>query len=92
MVVAARLKTGYMSRIDEFCPFSVVQALAAEGDEWKRDRAIINKPRRPSHVLQNVAKAGLPCFVFPSLVISGGVAIQCQMGVCCNNSVRVWCL
>lgn len=66
VITAVRLKIGMITAVDSFLSFSVVQTLAAEKDEWKRDRAIINKPRHPSHNLMHVAKAGFSFCVVES--------------------------
>ena len=56
VITAVRLKVGAIQHLADFLGFSVVQTLAAEQDEWKRDRCIINRTRHPSHTIMHVAK------------------------------------
>ena len=57
VIVATRIKAGLRMDVKDFCAFSVRQTLAAECDEWKRDKAIINRPRYDSHPSKAAAKA-----------------------------------
>lgn len=63
VIVAVRMKVGLQKHATDFCGFSLRQVLAAEKDEWKRDKAIINRPRHGSITLGAVAKALVCLFV-----------------------------
>ena len=63
VIVAVRMKVGLQNDVNGFCGFSLRHVLAAEKDEWKRDKAIINRPRHGSITLGAVAKALVCLFV-----------------------------
>ena len=63
VIIAVRMKVGLQTDVNGFCGFALQQVLAAERDEWKRDMAIINRPRHASHAIGAVAKALVCLFV-----------------------------
>ena len=63
VIIACRLITGLQQKYDDHCSFTIIQTLAAERDEWKRNRAIQGRPKHPSVTLRVLAKV-LLCYVF----------------------------